>query len=81
MKIFICQWSRSWRNWIFREQLCSEIMLKLKELQVHHMIKTPQHGLYKISVSSKSHVVSNSLIFLYNFETDLRLKELFVDGL
>ena len=45
------------------------------------MIKTPQHGLYKISVSSKSHVVSNSLIFLYNFETDLRLKELFVDGL
>ena len=45
------------------------------------MIKIPQHGLYKISISSKSHVVSNSLIFLYNFETDLRLKELFVDGL
>ncbi len=45
------------------------------------MIKIHQHGLYKISVSSKSHVVSNSLIFLYNFETDLRLKELFVDGL
>ena len=70
------------------------------------MIKTPQHGLYKISVSSKSHVVSNSLelkkkkksavfqgftgmsyskshfksqislIFFFNFETDLRLKEL-----
>ena len=53
-------------------------MLKLKELQVHHMIKTPQHGLYKISVSSKSQI---SLIFSYNFETDLRLKELFVDGL
>ncbi len=42
------------------------------------MIKTPQHGLYKISVSSKSQI---SLIFSYNFETDLRLKELFVDGL
>ena len=41
-----------------------EITQKLKESQVQHMIKTPQHGLYKISVSSKSHVVSNSLELL-----------------
>ncbi len=78
MKIFICQRNKLWQNWIFREQPYLEIMQKLKESQVQHMIKTPQHGLYKISVSSKSQI---SLIFSYNFETDLRLKELFVDGL
>ena len=43
------------------EQVMAELYISLKGLQVYLMIKIHQHGLYKISVSSQSHVVSNSL--------------------